>query len=1138
MDHSQQLRPEEFADLLPWLEALAQRLVRDPGTAADLAQQTLVVAAESAHSRSGPLSAWLRRVLLNRARRHFRMESRRRQREYSAARAERLPADRTLERAEVAQQLLNVLMAQPEPYRSTLIEHFLEGRPLAEIARCRGLPAATVRSQSMRGLARLRVELESGKGPARQDLAFVLAPLVGTGGLNAKGGGLPLLPRVSLLPRLGVAALFVAPCAVGLFALRSLDPLGPAPGTSDAALERPASVEDPDLAAASVEAQEGPRRTPVLVPTEKDGAAMGPVVVGVVQDLQGRPVPGASVVWTTDDQYPFPVDAVREPKAGRDVLQSQRTATDGQGRFQLPHPGVGPLRLAVTAKGHAHFDSAELRILETSTVHLDPAVLTGGQSLVCRVEDSNGTAVVGAAVDLEFERTTLFFGDSGSAYRPLGVSEQDGIFRTDSLPAGPVRLRVTHPSHLPVFGQTQAPTQPGAPFTLQFPRSNVIEGRVLDVPDHMAISITYRGTPKSIPGSTPRREQHSGRVSVDADGRFRIAVPAEPKGTKYRIKPIFAPRSMAYPWAEHQYVLAGTKDVLFAAPSHAILKLRVVDGISHEGLADAHLWLARGHLGGGDLTFHGRVHSTEPGEYVIQPVSVVSADFQQQLVVRVPGYVASVIEVPVLDEGGTTQLGPVELLPATGRSVLVTDPEGRPVADAEVVVQMPDALSPREAVEAFGPNGAGRPVRGPWEPKTRSTRTGEDGFATIYPPPEGELLIHASAAGFAPQTPSMLPEGSGPIQLTLELGATLEVLAKSPKGAAVAGQRVFLSMDDPSGAEGRPLGSLHMTGYTDRSGLVRFELLPPGIARIKAGEAGASAEVPESGTVRSKVICRSLATPNGVVLLNGQPLSGAKLTLMANTVEGYYEVGSTTASGNGAFSFPLHPIGSMTLDAVHPSFPLGLQTEFELDEDGSPWELDLRANAVSGKLIAADGTVPADAILCVVRASAVRSVVADLAQLRNPKLASIRLAQVDPSGSFRLEGVPLGADLLLVAVNPTHAVTSIPLRLGPGTPRDGLEIPLQPASTLLVDVDLTNSPSQQNQVWRNLILTPTAGPALASEPRYGTLRSDGKARFDRLTPGTWSLKIARIWMSAGKARSQMIQLRPGQTLTVEASTVD
>ncbi len=1141
MESSQQLCPDELADLLPWLEALARQLVRDPGTAADLAQETLLAATASAGSRTGPLRAWLRGVLSNRASRHRRAESRRRERERAAARSESLPADQALERAELAQHLLGRLLAQPEPYRSTLIEHFLEGSPLAEIARRKRLPAATVRSHAMRGLARLRGELEAERGQDEPGLALALAPLADAGSAAGAPVGaasaLPVFAKGSFLPRLGAAALLVTLCGVALLALKLQGPSAPPPEASDVALEPLPPLEDPDLLMAGAEApQAAERASAPSAPAEEIVAAI-PYVAGTVRDREGRPVSGASVLWTTDDRYVFPIDSVSAPERGREPFAPQRTATGAQGRFQFPNPGVGPLRLAVSAPGYAPFASTELRILEEAAVTLDPIVLSAGQALICRIVGPGGEGVAGAAIDLEYQRDAGYFASDARAYRSLGESGPDGTFRSSSLPAGPLRLRASHPEHLPAFGETTVPTPPGSPFTLAFPAKTFIEGRVLGVPSHKALSVDYYGNPKSGFGPAPRREHHSGRVPVEADGSFRIVVPAEPKGTSYRLSPVLAPYNMAHPWADPQDVLAGKTGVLFAEPNHAILKLRVVDG-DGAGLTNAQLNLARGHLGGSDLVLHRRVHSTAPGDYVIQPVMVIKAEHPQQLIVRVPGYVAAVVGIPVLSKGVTTDLGVVQLTPANGRIVLVKNPQGQPVANAEVVLQVPGALNSREAVEAFGPSDSGSPGRGDWQPSTRKFTTGEDGTATLYPPDQSECLIHASADGFAPRAPVELRQDPGALELVLETGATLEILLQSPDGSPVGGQQVFLLMEDPSSV-GVTLGpSFHRDAYSDRSGLVSFAHLPAGTASITVGPTSASAEVPASGTTSTTVTCTPLATPSGIVRLNGKPLSGAELTLMASTDEGSYELGKTTAAGDGKFSFPFSPCGPMHLDVRHPRFPLGLWSEFVLDEQGSPWEVELTADAVSGKLITQDGEAPMGAMLCVVHRSDLDSAARDFARLHKPSFASFSLAQVDASGSFRLRGVPTGADLVLLAVDETHAVSAMPLRLDPGTPREGLRVLLQPASTLLIDVDLTGLPVQQGYVPCNLTLTPTAGPALGSGKHYGKPKADGKARFERLAPGTWILeaRVSRLGDDTPSPKT-VIELEPGTPLRIEVTAL-
>lgn len=88
------------------------------------------------------------------------------------------PAD-LLEKAEMARRVLDCVIALDEPYRSTVILRFYDGKSPAEIAGLQGVPAATVRTRIGRALARLRLRLDRAHGGERAAWRAALLPIAG-----------------------------------------------------------------------------------------------------------------------------------------------------------------------------------------------------------------------------------------------------------------------------------------------------------------------------------------------------------------------------------------------------------------------------------------------------------------------------------------------------------------------------------------------------------------------------------------------------------------------------------------------------------------------------------------------------------------------------------------------------------------------------------------------------------------------------------------------------------------------------------------------------------------------------------------------------------------------------------------------
>src|SRR5260221_1091578 len=149
-----------------WIEELAQRLVRDPAAAQDLAQSAWVIALRS-NERPRNLRGWRRSVLRSLARERHRHEAARPAIEHAGARGERLPsADELLARAEAERQLVETVTALEEPHRTTLLLRYFEGLTPAEIAAREGVELATITHRITRAHARLRERLGEREGGA------------------------------------------------------------------------------------------------------------------------------------------------------------------------------------------------------------------------------------------------------------------------------------------------------------------------------------------------------------------------------------------------------------------------------------------------------------------------------------------------------------------------------------------------------------------------------------------------------------------------------------------------------------------------------------------------------------------------------------------------------------------------------------------------------------------------------------------------------------------------------------------------------------------------------------------------------------------------------------------------------------
>ncbi len=241
--------PETLLAERQWIEALARRLVRDPGSADDVAQETWRRALTNPPERVESPRGWLHSLVTSSARDLHRRTSRREARERVAARPEGTPAAHDLvARAEAQRLVLDAVLALDEPSRRVVLLRFFEGETPAEIARRLGEPAVTIRSRLHRALAVLRGRLDREYGGDRAAWALVLT------GTRPPAAPVPILEtKGALLMTTTKTAIAGALLALLAFLLWSADdvPAAPQPVKQDepAPAPKPRAKSEPSVPA-------------------------------------------------------------------------------------------------------------------------------------------------------------------------------------------------------------------------------------------------------------------------------------------------------------------------------------------------------------------------------------------------------------------------------------------------------------------------------------------------------------------------------------------------------------------------------------------------------------------------------------------------------------------------------------------------------------------------------------------------------------------------------------------------------------------------------------------------------------------------------------------------------------------------
>jgi RNA polymerase sigma factor (sigma-70 family) len=178
--------PPDITTLLSsaaWLRRLAAHLVGGQDGAEDAVQETWVAALRSGPPRPEASRAWLRQVLANAIRRRGRSDARRRGREASVAPTEThvAPQAEALETLHLQRRLTELVAALGEPYRTTIVMRYFEGKTSVDIGQALGVPEGTVRWRIKEALERLRRDLDDRSGGGRNSWCLSLMPLIGRG---------------------------------------------------------------------------------------------------------------------------------------------------------------------------------------------------------------------------------------------------------------------------------------------------------------------------------------------------------------------------------------------------------------------------------------------------------------------------------------------------------------------------------------------------------------------------------------------------------------------------------------------------------------------------------------------------------------------------------------------------------------------------------------------------------------------------------------------------------------------------------------------------------------------------------------------------------------------------------------------
>ena len=501
--------PNDVAEILEqtsWLRSLARQLVRDPHTADDVVQSTIVAALAWEELPREGLRNWLAGVARNMARQISRGERRRDRRHERAAVPEALPS--TAEMAEVVETqrtLAASVLDLPEHYRQVVFLRYFEELTPSEIARRLDIPASTVRVRLMRGLDLLRDRLQSEYADADRHWSLYLlplatprgsgsgtpAPLAGGAELSTiTGGGVLKLALVSAVSAGAIALLWPEPedssSPSGPAAVLSLDTTETRGRVAPPVNLPPTRLGDGRTAAAATDSAE-----------DEPLALEGGAIVGRVLDGSGAPVAGAEV-WTIDGRRHAP--EVLELTPSTPDLPVARTRSDGSFRLEvLPDH---PFLLRASAPGLADAESPRTFAGERR----DLTLTAGGSLALVAIDAATQEQISGARLQIASVHPHAV----PTAWTREGLTDDDGSVRFEALPAGPITITAVRDGYAHQEWRSELDGRSDSAQELGLREATSIRGVVL-VKDSEA------------PVADARVVGPSGETTTDALGRFELA---------------------------------------------------------------------------------------------------------------------------------------------------------------------------------------------------------------------------------------------------------------------------------------------------------------------------------------------------------------------------------------------------------------------------------------------------------------------------------------------------------------------------------------------------------------------------------------------------------------------------------------
>jgi hypothetical protein len=790
---------------------------------------------------------------------------------------------------------------------------------------------------------------------------------------------------------------------------------------------------DEELAADAADETEASNRVALEGPAAeaaaeaRDAAPKGPFLRGVVTDVDGFVIPGATLKLTGEGPTATLLNFTGSPFV-------ERTECGSAGEYKVTRRGLlgDEVTIYVRARGYLPLEASRTVGPGAGDIWFDDLKLERGVVLGGRVVDANGAPVEGA----EIRRTTP--GDQDSFRRSFRFmrastavkSAADGSFELPNEEAGRFALIVTHDDYprARLEGDAPYPGYEDSGLVVVFPATATIAGRIADMPVGRSGVVVHAVPSEDSSGSdtlgpmemfmSMAGQEGGVRAKPEADGSF-VVTGVDP-GRAYELMATLEGGFMnQVRCSERVLALGGDDSVELAWDSGASVVFQLIDAKTQKPIKAStvnYRWETGGmrsfQIGSIKREFlSSHVELTELRPKTVPGVLV--------MMISAPGYLELKREAIKIDEDARVDLGKIELKPAPRVRVHVVDAvTGKGLKRGRVLLQ-PDVEEESEIDMMFGA----------LNPKSQKARTESDGWCEL--------------AACATETATLTVRRSGYAEYRLKevvmpTTRELELEVRMVEGGELAVTIVDTAGEPVGGGELTYRGPVDNRGSATASSKGRLKLkdLPAGEYQMYAKRpwetrgaviSAATGETEEPRWQRVTVVAgvkqsTTLRVPRETILVgrltaSGAPWAGATVSFVLGregSAGGRSWRGGESTDADGHFELgKLTPGAHRLRIEATPGMPAHI-VPVDLTEGDNSGDFDIEIGVITGRVVGPDGQPIAGATVTA-------SVAMTESMDETMGLAMALLgggsegAKTNAAGEFELNGLPLDLEMSVAA---------------------------------------------------------------------------------------------------------------------------